>query len=109
MQIATGLNGAIVKILPFLLTFVGAFALYICSRNRGIRPFSALHAFNIKIDRNTRPRVIIFDAVFTSVLGAIIGYFATQPTTNAQAVAARFAFVGIINTFGDKHERSPSR
>jgi len=104
MQIPQETEDVLKVIFLFLLTFVGAFALYWFSRNRGIRPFSIYYAINIDISKRAKPSVIILDAIFTSLLGAIIGYVVTQPATNAQAVAVGFGFVGIINTFGGKHE-----
>jgi len=87
--------------LLFLLTFVGAFSLYILGRNRGIKPFSIYTALNIDL-ATARARTIFLDAIFTSILGAILGYVVTQPATNAQAVAAGLGFVGIINSYGGK-------
>jgi uncharacterized membrane protein len=92
------------EILLFLLTFVGAFALYLFSRSRGIKPFSIFHAININVSKKAKPKVILCDAIFTSLLGALLGYVVTQPSTNAQAVAAGLGFVGIINSFGAINE-----
>jgi hypothetical protein len=103
MDFFTETESFVKLVFPFILTCVGAFALYLCSRNRGIRPFSIFYALNIDVGITAKPMTITLDAILTSLLGAVIGYAVTQPGTNAQAVAAGFGFVGIINTLGGSH------
>jgi len=84
--------------LPFSLTFVGAFALYILARNKGSTPWSVLYALNISVSRRAKPGTILLDGVLTSLLGAIIAYIVTDPVTNAHAIAAGLSSTGIINS-----------
>ena len=95
----------LVQGLLFFLTFVGAFSLYLFSRNQGTRPFSIFYAINIQVDEKAKPATIPFDAIFTSLLGAGLAYAVTQPVTNAQAIAAGLGFVGLINSRGDSNEK----
>ena len=89
-------------ILLFFLTFLGAFALYIYSKNRGVQPMSICSACNANVSKTGKAGVIMFDAIITSLLGAAIGYAITQPATNAQAMAAGLGFTGLISA-GGKH------
>ena len=88
----------------FLLTYVGALALYLFARCRGFAPFSVCFAVNIGVGKKASPRVIIIDALLTSLIGSIIAFAVTAPSTNPQAITAGLSFTGIINAFATKDE-----
>jgi hypothetical protein len=90
------------KFNPVLLaiSMCGTFCLYMVGRFRGQTQFSVLAPLNIRINANTKPAVMLLDAILTSALGGFIAYCATEPTTNPQALSTGLAVTGILNSTG---------
>ncbi len=79
-----------------LVSFFGAFLLYIISKNNNKAPFSLLKALNVKMDTNTAWYIVLADIILISGIGAIGVYFLTCPQTPAQAIASGLGFAGLI-------------
>jgi hypothetical protein len=82
-----------------LFTFFGSTCLYILNRLNGKQPFSLFSAININIGKNARPTVIIWDIIFSSIIGTVIIIPLVTPTTVAQGVAAGLGLTGVLSTY----------
>jgi hypothetical protein len=92
------------KVSPFLLTYLGAFSLYLLSRNKGIQPFSLFYAINVPVGKRAKPHILLLDCFLTSLIGSGLAYALVDPITNAQSVTAGLSFTGIINSISTKNE-----
>ena len=84
--------------LLFLLTFVGAIALHVFCKCQKVEHVSILQSVNVKINQQTAALIMVLDMALTSLLGAVVVYYLTAPTTNPQAITAGLSFTGIIST-----------
>lgn len=82
--------------LPFY-AYLGAFTLYVLNRINEKQPFSLFRALNIDvISKTASPKIILWDMVFSSTLGAIVVVALVSPATVPQAIIAGLGMTGIL-------------
>jgi hypothetical protein len=80
---------------PLLSTFLGAFTLYVVNRSQKQQPISILSAINVALNR---PWKILLDMLLSSLLGSVVIYLLTGPTTVPQGIVAGLGMTGILAT-----------
>ncbi len=80
----------------FLVTFLGAAVSYLLQKSRRRVPMSVLQAINIEVGEEAHPAVIVVDLVVTSLVGTLVAFFFSEPTTNQQALMAGWGAIGLI-------------
>jgi uncharacterized membrane protein YbjE (DUF340 family) len=79
----------------YILTFFGAFAMYVFSLNKG---FKGATPFLKKIlPGNSQVFYDRLDFLFVVISGSIIGYVFFSPSNPLEALAAGFGWVGAMN------------